>query len=127
MKKITSLLLVFSFLVLFIVSVTGCDLFKSIDLDEVKANLESAGYTVTVKTGAEYVMEDNDAPTVTSSELDYYLYGVKDSDVIHLFFFVSVDAASDNADFIYINSQTSGQNNSVVYFATRQAKKDAGI
>ena len=127
MKKTGSFILVAVMLVLFVVSLTGCGLFKSIDLNEVKENLENAGYTVTVMTGAEYEATDNAAPAVSSVDLNTYLYAVKGTDEIHLFFFVSVDAASANADFIYINSATRGQNNDVVYFASKQAKKDAKI
>ena len=127
MKKTVSLVLVAAMLTVFVVMLTGCGLFKSVKLDEVKANLEDAGYTVTVKTGEEYVSEDNDTPFVTAAELNYYLYAEKDGEVIQMFFFVSTDAASDNGTFIHINSATSGQINDVLYFASKQAKKDAKI
>ena len=70
MKKICSLLFVFSFLALFVISFAGCSLFKGIDLEEVKGNLENAGYTVSVMTGEEYIDTDDAVPAITSAELE---------------------------------------------------------
>ncbi|MBO4472655.1 MAG: hypothetical protein J5765_02475 [Clostridia bacterium] len=108
---------------------SGCSLFKSISLDEAKTNLESAGYEVTVMSGKEYVESDNNPyPFIMEFELDHYLYAVKGEDVIHLYFFSTIDDASDNYDFMTgEKGQTSGQKNELVYFGTKQAISDAKI
>ena len=127
MKKICSLLFAVSFLALSVISFAGCSLFTGIDLEEVKGNLENAGYTVNVMTGDEYVETDDAVLTITSAELEKYLYAVKGEDEIHIFFFINIDTASFNSDFIYINGLLGGQHNEVIYRGTRQAIKDAGI
>ena len=111
-----------------VASFAGCDLFKSISLDEVKSNLEEAGYEVTVLTSKEFVeQKEEEYPFVLESELSKYLCAVKGEDKIELFFFTSVDNASDNYNFMHSDLPKSGQNNEVVYFATKQAKADAKI
>jgi len=128
MKKTVSLLLVVAVLSTVVaMCFAGCNLFKSITLDEAKANLEGAGYEVTVMTGEEFVNSDNETYTITAAELEHYLYAVKGDDVIRMYFFVSVDAASDNYDFMSDSKLLGGQSNSVVYFATKQARKDAQV
>lgn len=127
MKKALSLLLAASFLALIIVSVAGCSLFKGIRLDEVKANLENAGYTVAVMTGDEYVETKDAVPAISAAKLEKYLYAVKGDDEIHIFFFNSINTASFNSDFIHINGLLGGQHNEVICCGTRQAIKDAGI
>ena len=127
MKKALSLLLAVSFLALMIVSVTGCNLFKPIDIDEVKTTLKNAGYTVTVMTGDEYVETDGAVAAIGAYELEKYLYAVKGEDVIHIFFFVDINTASFNSDFINFDNMLGGQNNEVIYRGTRQAIKDAGL
>ena len=87
MKKTLPLLLAVTILVLSVFSFASCDLFKSIELDETKANLEAAGYTVTVMSGLEYVQRDDAFPTIISSELSDYLYAVKGDEQIKIFFF----------------------------------------
>ena len=128
MKKTITLLLTAAFLLTVVASFSGCKLFKSMTLDEAKANLEGAGYTVTVMTGQEYVDSDENTFGLTAAELENYLYASKGSDEIYLFFFVDVDTASRNYDFMIApNKLLGGQSNKVVYFATRQARKDAKV
>ena len=127
MKKTVVFLLIVTILTLSVISFAGCGLFKGIQLDEVKTNLENAGYTVTVMTGDEYVETEDAVPAIGSSELDNYLYAVKGEDEIHIFFFYTIDIASFNSDFIHIKSLLGGQINEVIYRGTRQAIKDAGI
>lgn len=127
MKKIVYALLIITVLTLTVVSFAGCNLFKGIDLDETKTNLENSGYTVIVLTGDEYVEKEDAVPAIGSYELNNYLYAVKGEEEIHIFFFVSIDAASYESDFINIKNLLGGQNNEVVYRGTRQAIKDAGI
>lgn len=128
MKKTTALLLVVAILAISVISFAGCDLFKSIELDETKANLEAAGYTVTVMSGDDYVQREDAVITIMSSELSQYLYAVKGDEKIEIFFFYSIEDASRNYDFINDNSMRSkGQSNNVVYQATSQAAKDAKI
>ena len=86
MKKTLSLLLAVSFLTIIIVSVTGCNLFKPIELDEVKTTLKNAGYTVTVMTGDEYVETEDAVGAIGAYELETYLYAVKGEDAIPIFF-----------------------------------------
>ena len=128
MKKTITLLLTAAFLLTVVASFSGCKLFKSMTLDEAKANLEGAGYTVTVMTGQEYVDSDENTFGLMAAELENYLYASKGSDEIHLFFFVDVDTASRNYNFMIApNKLLGGQSNKVVYFATRQARKDAKV
>ena len=127
MKKTITISLAVIVLALSLLSVTGCSLFKGINLDEVKTNLKNAGYTVTVMTGDEYVETDDAVPVIASYELEKYLYAVKGEDEIHVFFFDTIDTASFNSDFINFNGMLSGQHNEVIYRGTRQAIKDAGI
>ena len=127
MKKTITISLAVIVLALSLLSVTGCSLFKGINLDEVKTNLKNAGYTVTVMTGDEYVETDDAVPAIASYELEKYLYAVKGEDEIHVFFFDTIDTASFNSDFINFNGMLGGQHNEVIYRGTRQAIKDAGI
>ena len=127
MKKITIALLIAILSAFSAFSFVGCGLFKSIKLDEAKANLENAGYAVTVMTGEEYVETEDAVSAITSSELAEYLYAVKGGDEIRLFFFYTIDDASFNSDFIVFNGQLGGQSNEVLYRGTRQAIKDAGL
>lgn len=128
MKKTLALFLAVTILTISVVSLASCDLFKSIELDETKANLEAAGYTVTVISGSDYVLRDDAVPSIMSSELSDYLYAVKGDEEIHVFFFYSIEDASDNYDFInYNNLRNKGQNNNVAYIGTSQAVKDAKI
>lgn len=106
---------------------TGCGLFKGISLDEVKANLEAAGYEVTVMTASQYVEWEYAIPALTEFDLDKYLYAVKGEEVLHLFVFLSTDDASDNSGFINFNGLKQGQHNETIYAATKQAKADAKI
>ena len=105
----------------------GCSFFKGIDFDEVKKNLEDAGYEVTVMTASQYVEWENAIPALTEVDLKKYLYAVKGDDVLHLFVFYSTDDASDNSGFIHFNSLKQGQSNESIYAATKQAKEDAKI
>ncbi len=128
MKKIISVLWIVTLLTACTaLCLAGCSLFKSISVDDAKSNLEAAGYEVTVMTGKEYCATEDANPFIMEFELDHYLYGVKGEDVIHLFFFDSVDHASDNSDHISFSGLKQGQHNKVVYAATKQAKKDAKI
>ena len=100
---------------------------KGITKDDAKANLEGAGYKVLIMTGDEYEESDENTFTITSLELEYYLYAEKDADKIYIYFFYSIDDASNNEPFINHNGLSSGQNNNVIYYGTKQAIKDAKI
>ena len=130
MKKVLSFALILCFvLTLSALCLTGCALFKSLSIDEAKANLENAGYEVTLMSGHDYIESDqNPYPFLMEHELDGYLYAVKGEDVVYLYFFTSVDNASDNYDFMNEHSDLKrGQSNAVIYMATAQAKSDAGL
>ena len=130
MKKTISALLVVAVLsAVIIASFAGCDLFKSISLDEVQANLKEAGYEVTVLTGKEYVeSEDKKYDTIMEFELNNYLYAVKGKEEIHMYFFASTDIASYYEDSMTIGSTLyTGQSNELVYLGTKQARKDAKL
>ena len=129
MKKTVSLFLVTVFLLSAAVfALSGCGLLKSITPDEAKQTLESAGYTVTVMSGEEYAESDENTYMLFATELDSYLYAVKDSDVIYMYFFTDTDTASRNYDFMIAPDKLlGGQNNNVIYFATKQARKDAKV
>lgn len=126
MKKIPVAIVLVALIVVIASSFVACNLFKEIKLDEVKTNLKNAHYNVTVQTGAEYCEGENPY-NLTASTLKTYLYASKGDDVIYVFFFTSIDAASFEKDFIMINGMYDGQSNEVVYYATKQARKDAGI
>ena len=72
-------------------------------------------------------MIDCRLPSVSSSTLERYVHAVKGSDEIHMFLFTTVDVASNEAEFMDMNGLLSGQNNQVVYFATKQARKDSKL
>ena len=127
MKKIVSLLLLVTMIsALLAVCLTGCGLFKTPTVDEVKANLENAGYEVEVMTGEEYI-EEGEFSFLSSTELKNVLYGQKGEDRILVFFFDSTDTASEYSNLINDPDLLSGQSNSVLYLATKQARKDAGV
>lgn len=127
MKKTSLILIVALLLVFSAVSLMGCGLFKEIKFDEVKANLENAGYQVTVLTGEEYVQREDAYPSIFASELEQYINAVKGEDHIEIFFFTTVDIASSNANFITGPGLYEGQSNKVVYIGTKQARSDAKI
>ena len=101
--------------------------FNAPKVEDVKANLEAIGYTVTVKTGSEYVNSDENEFNLTEAELDSYLYAKKGDDEIYMFYFFSIDLAEANKDFMNFPKLLSGQTNELIYFATRQARKDAKL
>lgn len=121
---IKSLMLVIALLLF--VGLFGCRL-TSISVEEAKSNLEAAGYEVRLVEGSEWAdSEENPYPTIMSTELDKYLEAKKDDEVIYMYFFYFTDDASNN--YTFMNSKyTSGQNNNLVYFGTKQAIKDAGL
>lgn len=116
------------FLCLSVVGIlSGCNL-KGLTADEAKANLEAAGYTVTVREGEEFVNSgDCQFDTIFSTELEKYLYAVKGEDKIYMYFFYFIETASSNYDFMHMDGLKSGQNNKTVYFGTKQAIKDSKI
>ena len=96
--------------------------------DEAKETLEGAGYTVTVMSGSEFADSDQNTFAIFASDLDSYLYAVKGNDVIYMYFFTDTDTASRNYDFMTAPGDLyGGQSNNVVYFATKQARKDAKV
>jgi len=127
MKKTAVLLLIVTVLTLSVLSLAGCGLFSNTSFDEAKENLKNAGYTVTELTGEEYVETPDALPSVSSATLERYVYAVKDSEEIHIFLFTSVDTASNEYTFMQMNGLLGGQNNQVVYFATKQARKDSKL
>lgn len=126
MKKITIALLVITIFAS-VLSFAGCGLFKDTDYDEAKENLKNAGYTITELTGEEYVKTPDALTTVSSSTLERYLYAVKGDEQIHIFLFKTIDIATNEEKFMNMNGLLSGQNNEIVYFATKQARKDSQL
>lgn len=124
MKKVIFKLFSIIAILLLMIQLASC---KSISKDDAKANLENAGYTVTVMDGNEFADSDKNSFTIMSSELDYYLYAEKDSEKIHIFFFVTIEQADNNMSFIHYDLPSSGQINNVIYYGTKQAVKDAKI
>ncbi len=113
------ILALFIFIVL-----TSC---KAISKDEANTNLLNAGYKVEIMDGDEFEESDENKFLIFGFELEYYLYAEKDEDEIHMFFFISIDAASENEPFIYYDGLKGGQINNLVYYGTKQAIKDAQI
>ena len=106
----------------------GCGLFKSVTLEGTKSNLEAAGYEVTVMEGSDFVDSDkNPHISITAAELDKYLCATKGDDVIHMYFFYSTNQASSNYSFMNEDKLLGRQSNELVYFATKQARSDAGL
>lgn len=128
MKKTTiALLLIVTVLTLSVLSLVGCGLFNKTSFDEAKENLSNAGYTITELTGEEYEETPDALLSVSSATLERYVHAVKGSDEIHMFLFVSVQIASDEYTFMEMDGLLGGQNNQVVYFATKQARKDSKL
>ena len=127
MKKSIAIVLIVAVLAAIAVSAVGCNLFKDISIDEVKSNLEAADYQVEVLTGAQYIEQSGNPYLLNDFDLDAYLCGVKGEEKIELFVFSSTDTASNNYDFMHSDLPASGQSNKVVYFATKQAQKDAQL
>ena len=121
LKAMTFVLLLASLFVL-----ASCS-FTTPTVEESKATLEAAGYTVTVRSGSEYTNSDDCEWPINDAELEYYLYAKKDSDEIYMFYFYTIDQAEFNKDFIHYNGLLSGQSNELIYFATKQARKDANL
>lgn len=127
MKKTIVLLLIVTVMTFAVLSFVGCGLFNKTGFDDAKSNLEKAGYTVTVLTGEEYVELPDALPSVSSSTLERYAHAVKGDDEIHIFLFTSVDTASNESEFMNMDNLLQGQNNEIVYFATKQARKDSKL
>ena len=127
-KTISTLILLLFVVVIPLCSFTACDLFKSISFTETKANLQDAGYNVIEMTGEEFVeSEYNKNNNIFESELEHFIYATKGDDVIKLYFFKTINIASSNYESMHDDKLLAAQKNEVVYFATKQAKKDAGI
>ena len=127
MKKTAVLLLIVTVLTLSVLSFTGCGLFNNTSFDQAKENLKNAGYTIIEMTGKEYEETPDALPSVTSVNLERYVHAVKGSDEIHIFLFTSIDAASSEYTFMHMDDLLGGQNNQVVYFATKQARTDSKL
>ena len=126
MKKIVKLFIIL-FIGLFAMVLVGCR-FAPLSIEEAKTNLENAGYEVTIIDGSTFVeSEDNPYMFLISAELENYLVATKDQEEIHLYFFYTTNQASDNYSFMNDPKLSSGQNNQLVYFGTKQAIKDAGL
>ena len=124
-RKIIATILIVAMLATIGAVLTGCNMFKTIKIDEVKSTLENAGYQVNVMTGTEYCEGENPY-LLNDITLQKYLKGTKGEDIIEIFFFDSIDSASREADFINTDLYT-GQSKEVFYIATKQARKDAGL
>ena len=116
----------FLLLLVSLFTLTSCNL-KGLTLEEAKTNLEEAGYTVTIIDGATYCNSDDNEFLLLETELENYLYASKGDDKIHMFFFYTIDEASSNSSFINFPNLLGGQTNELVYYATRQARKDAKL
>ena len=124
--KLKSLLFVLS--LLSVLAFVGCGLFKTVTLEEAKTNLETQGYEVKVIEGSEFAdSSDNPHATIVAAELDKYLCATKGDDVIHMYFFYSISQASSNYSCMHEDRLLGGQVNELVYFATKQARSDAGL
>jgi hypothetical protein len=129
MKKSIALLIIVAVLsATVIVSLAGCKLFKGINVDDAKSNLEAAKYEITELSGKEFVQQKGEEyPFVIESELERYLCAVKGDEKIEIFVFTTTRVAERNYDSLHINASKSGQSNEVIYFATKQAYADAKI
>ena len=111
-----------------ILALSACNIFKTVTAEEVENNLRSAYYEVTVKTGKEYVESDENTFNLTESELTKYIYAVNGEEKIYVFVFDTIKEAELNSNFIMIDGmKSSGQNNKILYYGTKQAVKDAGL
>ena len=127
-KRIATLLLVVLILAVSVTGLMGCGLFNTVTFEEVESNLNAAEYTVTVMSGKDYIESDkNPYPFLNEAELESYLYAVKGDDEIHVYYFRSIDIAENNYSFMSNSNLLGGQNNQIVYFATKQARKDAKV
>ena len=122
-QRKVSAIIISIILVVCAVSMMGCDFFKSVSADEAKANLQNAGYTIAIEmSGNEF---DRNKFNLTSGELEKYIYAYKGDDKIHIYVFRSIADAENNYSFMIESNLLGGQSNEIVYFATKQARKDA--
>ena len=126
MKKNIFRIMTFALLLVTLFTLVSCS-FKTPTVDESKATLEAAGYTVEVKDGAAFCESEENTFNLTSGELDKYLYAKKGDDEIHMFYFFTIDQAEFNSSFMNYPDLLSGQSNEMIYFATKQARKDANL
>ena len=126
MKKNIIRIMTFALLLVTMFTLASCS-FKTPTVDESKATLEAAGYTVEVMDGAAYCESEKNTFNLTSGELDKYLYAKKGDDEIYMFYFFSSSQAEFNSSFINYPGLLSGQSNEMIYYATKQARKDANL
>ena len=99
MKKIISITAALS-LTMTLAIFAGCNLFFGVSASDAKKNLEAAGYTLTVMDGEDYADSEENKFNVFASELVEYIHAVKGDDEIYLFYFISVDVAESNSNFM---------------------------
>ncbi|MBR4800746.1 MAG: hypothetical protein IK048_03675 [Clostridia bacterium] len=129
-KRIVVFVLVVALIAVVASCLVACNMFKEIKLDEVKANLENAGYEVIVMSGSEYCNSDKNEHNLYETDLNTYLEAHKGGDKIFIFFFTDTSTASRQKEFMFnfdADATYDGQSNEVVYYATKQARKDAGL
>ena len=109
------------------ITLTSCT-FIAPSVDEAKATLEEAGYTVYVNTGDKLDEDNSDSLLYNVIGVDDAVYGAKESDEIYLIYFFSIETASSEGDFITTpDGMRKGQINKLVYIGTPQAIKDAKL
>ena len=127
MKRTLTLFASFILMLLVALTLSSCSLF-GLSVEQAEANLNDAGYRIEIKDGSEYVESDeNPFPAISGAELEYYLYAEKGDDKIYMYFFISIDAAESNYSFMSMKGLSSGHNNKVIYFGTKQDIKDSKI
>lgn len=116
-----------SMALLVVIAFAGCRL-APLPMSEAETNLKNAGYEVTIVDGTTFADSDeNPFLFLVGTELENYLEAKKDDDVIYMYYFYSIDSASDNYTFMSYSNLRSGQNSKLVYFGTKQAITDAGL
>ena len=84
-------------------------------------------YTVTEMTGEEYIEMPDALPSASSADMERCIRAIKGSDESQIFLFAAIEIASTEKEFVSMKWRLSGQNNEIVYFATKQAGKDSKL
>ena len=90
---------------------------------KVKETLEAKDYKVTVLSG-DALDKEFETSSLSSLELEYYLYAEKGDDKLYLYYFYTNKDAEFEFNFIRHDGLQSGQSNNVLYFGTSQALED---
>ncbi len=91
---------------------------------KVKETLEAKDYKVTVLSG-EALDKEFETSSLSSLELEYYLFAEKGDDKLYLYYFYTNKDAEFEFNFLDHDGLQKGQSGNVIYFGTSQALEDS--